>query len=237
MRSWTRFARWSIPVLVGTAAAGAAEDRLAAARARMVSEQIAARGVKDARVLDAMRTVERHQFVPEAERREAYDDHPLPIGHRQTISQPYIVALMTELAQVGPGERVLEIGTGSGYQAAILSVLAKEVWTIEIVEPLAREAADRLARLGYRNVTVRAGDGYAGWPEKAPFDAILLTAAPPEIPAPLLAQLAPGGRLVAPVGDFSQDLVVVERTPSGDRTRRVAPVLFVPMTGEAQRRR
>jgi protein-L-isoaspartate(D-aspartate) O-methyltransferase len=233
----TRLARWSVLALVSAATAGAAEDRLAAARARMVSDQLAARGIRDARVLDAMRSVERHRFVPEAERGEAYDDHPLPIGDGQTISQPYIVALMTELALVRPDARVLEIGTGSGYQAAVLSLLAREVWTIEIVEPLAREAADRLARLGYRNVTVRAGDGYGGWPEKAPFDAILVTAAPPEIPAPLLAQLAVGGRLVAPVGDLSQDLVVVERTLSGNRTRRVAPVRFVPMTGEAQRRR
>jgi protein-L-isoaspartate(D-aspartate) O-methyltransferase len=217
--------------------ASADEDRFAAARARMVTEQIAARGIRDAQVLEAMRAVERHQFVPASERDEAYDDHPLPIGHRQTISQPYIVALMTELAQVGPRSRVLEIGTGSGYQAAVLAKLAKEVWSIEIVEPLARESAERLARLGYRNVTVRAGDGYRGWPEKAPFDAIVVTAAPPEIPQPLLDQLAVGGRLVAPVGDFWQELVVVVRTTSGTRSWRVAGVRFVPMTGEAQRRR
>jgi protein-L-isoaspartate(D-aspartate) O-methyltransferase len=217
--------------------ASTGEDRHAAARERMVSGQIAARGVEDPRVLAAMREVPRHEFVPADRRHEAYDDHPLPIGHRQTISQPYIVALMTELARLGPGSRVLEIGTGSGYQAAVLAAIAKEVWSIEIVEPLARESTDRLARLGYRNVTVRAGDGYRGWPEKAPFDAIVVTAAPPEIPAPLLAQLAVGGRLVAPVGEAWQELVVVERTPSGNRTRRVAPVRFVPMTGEAQRRR
>jgi protein-L-isoaspartate(D-aspartate) O-methyltransferase len=240
----TRCQRWGGLVglllsagLLIAGAAGAAEDRFAADRSRMVSEQIAARGVKDARVLGAMGAVERHQFVPEPLRGQAYADHPLPIGRGQTISQPYIVALMTELAEIRPGARVLEIGTGSGYQAAVLSRLAREVWTIEIVEPLAREAGERLARLGYRNVTVRVGDGYAGWPEKAPFDAILVTAAPPEIPRPLLAQLAVGGRLVAPVGDVAQDLVVVERTASGDRTRRVVPVRFVPMTGEAQQRR
>jgi protein-L-isoaspartate(D-aspartate) O-methyltransferase len=179
--------------------------------------------------------VERHRFVPDALRAQAYDDRPLPIGQGQTISQPYIVALMTELAAVRPGARVLEIGTGSGYQAAVLSLLAGEVYTIEIVEPLAREARERLARLGHQNVSVRAGDGYRGWLEKAPFDAILLTAAPPQIPGPLLEQLAPGGRLVAPVGDAAQELVLVEKTPSGLRRRSIVRVAFVPMTGEAQR--
>jgi protein-L-isoaspartate(D-aspartate) O-methyltransferase len=209
------------------------------ARARMVAEQIAARGVSDRRVLSALRQVERHLFVPEAMRAEAYGDRPLPIGHGQTISQPYIVALMTELAAVRPGARVLEVGTGSGYQAAVLSLLAREVCTIEIVAPLAEEARERLARLGFANVTVRAGDGYQGWPERAPFDAILVTAAPPEIPEPLLRQLAPGGRLVAPVGPEGgvQELLVVERTPAGLTRRAVLPVRFVPMTGEVQRRR
>ncbi len=220
-----------------SAARAAEPDPLAAERARMVASQIAARGVRDERVLSALRAVPRHLFVPEALRPVAYGDHPLPIGHGQTISQPYIVALMTELARVRPGARVLEVGTGSGYQAAVLSLLAAEVCSIEIVEPLAREAGERLARLGYRNVSVRAGDGYAGWPEKAPFDAILVTAAPPEIPGPLLAQLGPGGRLVAPVGEGEQDLVLVERTAGGLVRRSVAPVRFVPMTGEAQRRR
>ena len=204
----------------------------------MVATQIAARGIVDPRVLDAMRRVKRHLFVPEPVRAAAYGDHPLPIGHDQTISQPYIVALMTELAQVKPGARVLEIGTGSGYQAAVLAVLAKEVYSVEIVEPLAAEADERLARLGYRNVTVRSGDGYRGWPERAPFDAILVTAAPPEIPQPLLDQLAPGGRLVAPVGPErgEQVLVVVERTESGLKRWSVAPVRFVPMTGEARKK-
>jgi protein-L-isoaspartate(D-aspartate) O-methyltransferase len=214
-------------------AAGAGGDP-AAARAAMVRE-IEARGVSDPRVLAAMREVERHRFVPDALRAQAYDDRPLPIGQGQTISQPYIVALMTELAAVRPGARVLEIGTGSGYQAAVLSLLAGEVYTIEIVEPLAREARERLARLGHQNVSVRAGDGYRGWLEKAPFDAILLTAAPPQIPGPLLEQLAPGGRLVAPVGDAAQELVLVEKTPSGLRRRSIVRVAFVPMTGEAQR--
>ena len=217
-------------------AIGAAQDPTAAARERMVAEQIEARGVRDPRVLEAMRTVPRHEFVPQGERHRAHADHPLPIGHRQTISQPYVVALMTELAQVGPRSRVLEIGTGSGYQAAILAKVAKEVWSIEIVEPLARESAERLARLGFRNVTVRAGDGYAGWPEQAPFDAIVVTAAPPEIPQPLLDQLAVGGRLVAPVGGVSQELTVVVRTATGTKSERVGGVRFVPMTGEAQRR-
>jgi len=218
------------------AAAVSPEQR---AREHMVASQIAGRGVADARALDAMRRVERHLFVPPAMRAAAYGDHPLPIGHGQTISQPYIVALMTELAQVRPGARVLEVGTGSGYQAAVLALLAKEVYSIEIVEPLATEAAERLLRLGYRNVVVRAGDGYRGWPERAPFDAILVTAAPPELPQPLVDQLAVGGRLVAPIGPEGGDqlLVVVERTAAGLTRRSVAPVRFVPMTGEAGRRR
>jgi protein-L-isoaspartate(D-aspartate) O-methyltransferase len=224
--------------LLGAAAlAAAAGDAFTAARLTMVSSQIEARGVRDARVLDALRRVERHRFVPEWLRDHAYEDRPLAIGHDQTISQPYIVALMTEEARVRPGARVLEIGTGSGYQAAVLSLLAGQVYTIEIVEPLATAAAARLEALGYRNVTVRAGDGYRGWRERAPFDAILVTAAPPEIPQPLLDQLAVGGRLVAPVGEGDQELVVVERTAAGLQRRRVIPVRFVPMTGEAQRRR
>jgi protein-L-isoaspartate(D-aspartate) O-methyltransferase len=181
--------------------------------------------------------VPRHAFVPPHLRADAYADAALPIGHGQTISQPYVVALMTELAAIRPGARVLEVGTGSGYQAAVLATIAGHVYTIEIVPALAREAADRLASLGHANVTVRAGDGYAGWPERAPFDAILLTAAPPAIPEPLVAQLAVGGKLVAPVGDQQQELVVVERTRDGLRRRTVTPVSFVPMTGEAQRRR
>jgi protein-L-isoaspartate(D-aspartate) O-methyltransferase len=202
----------------------------------MVSEQIAARGIRDPRVLAALRTVPRDEFVPPMLRAAAWEDHPLPIGHEQTISQPYIVALMTELAQVGPGSRVLEIGTGSGYQAAVLAACGAEVWTIEIVPELAEQAALALARLGYDRVHVRAGDGSHGWPEEAPFDAILVTAAPEELPRALRSQLAPGGRLVAPVGrEDDQTLQVHHRTDDGFRVERIAAVRFVPMTGDAAR--
>ena len=222
---------------LGAGAPGAeAGDAATAARLRMVATQIEARGVRDPRVLDAMRRVERHRFVPEALLGEAYADWPLVIGHGQTISQPYIVAVMAEAARLGPGARVLEIGTGSGYQAAVLSLLADEVDTIELVEPLAQQAAARLEALGYGNVHVRAADGYRGWPERAPFDAILLAAAPPEIPPPLLDQLKEGGRLVAPVGEGVQDLVVVRRTAAGLSRQTLLAVRFVPMTGEVLRR-
>lgn len=207
-------------------------DPYAAARGRMVDDQIAARGIRDPAVLAAMRRVPRHEFVPEQWREQAYADRPLPIGEEQTISQPYIVALMTELAAVGPGTRVLEVGTGSGYQAAVLAELGAEVHTIEIVEPLARRARATLERLGYGRVHVRHGDGYRGWPEAAPFTVIVVTAAPPEVPPELLAQLAQGGRLVIPVGTWDQELQVHERTADGVRVRRVLPVRFVPMTGD-----
>jgi protein-L-isoaspartate(D-aspartate) O-methyltransferase len=213
-------------------------DPYATRREAMVREQIAARGIRSEAVLRAMRTVPRERFVPEAFRAEAYADHPLPIGEGQTISQPYVVAWMTELSAVRAGDRVLEVGTGSGYQAAVLAELGAEVWTIEIVEPLARRAAQVLGQLGYTverggRVRTRVGDGYAGWPEAAPFDAILLTAAPEQVPEPLLAQLAVGGRLVAPVGPPSavQELVVVTRTATGETRERVGAVRFVPMTG------
>jgi protein-L-isoaspartate(D-aspartate) O-methyltransferase len=205
-----------------------------AEREHMVDTQIAARGVKDRRVLEAMRTVPRHEFVRETERALAYDDYPLPIGYDQTISQPYVVALMTELLAPKAQDRVLEIGTGSGYQAAVLSRLVREVYTIEIVEPLAEEAEHTLHRLGYRNVHVRAGDGYRGWPEAAPFEGIVVTAAPPRIPEPLKEQLALGGHLVVPVGNEDQELRVLTRTELGFEERVVLPVRFVPMTGEAQ---
>jgi protein-L-isoaspartate(D-aspartate) O-methyltransferase len=208
-------------------------DGREAERARMVDEQIAARGVRDPAVLAAMRRVPRHEFVPEAARPAAYADRPLPLGEEQTISQPYIVALMTELAAVGPGARVLEVGTGSGYQAAVLAALGAEVYTIEIVPSLARSARATLGRLGYTNVHAREGDGYRGWPDAAPFDAIVVTAAPPEVPPALLAQLAPGGRLVIPVGTAQQELQVHERTADGFRVRSVLPVRFVPMTGDS----
>jgi protein-L-isoaspartate(D-aspartate) O-methyltransferase len=216
-----------------TGSEGGESARTRELRAQMVSEQIEARGVHDSRVLAAMRAVPRHRFVPEAQQRYAYADSPLPIEDDQTISQPYIVALMTELAQVKPGDRVLEVGTGSGYQAAVLAQMGARVYSIEIVEGLARSARKRLAELGYA-VEVRHGDGYAGWPEHAPFDAILITAAPPAIPKPLEQQLAPNGRLVAPVGDGEQDLVVLTRTERGFERRSVIPVRFVPMTGKAQ---
>jgi protein-L-isoaspartate(D-aspartate) O-methyltransferase len=179
-----------------------------------------------------MRRVPRHEFVPPPWRADAYADRPLPIGEGQTISQPYIVALMTELAGVRPGARVLEVGTGSGYQAAILAALGAEVYTIEIVEPLAARAADTLARLGYGAIHARSGDGYRGWPDAAPFAAIIVTAAPAAVPQPLLDQLATGGHLVIPVGTAEQELRVYEKTPEGVlRMRSVAPVRFVPMTG------
>ncbi len=213
------------------------EAILARRREEMVEEQIRQRDVRDARVLDAMLRVERHRFVPEAIRHEAYDDRPLPIGEGQTISQPYIVAKMTELAGIEPGEKVLEIGTGSGYQAAILGELAAEVYTIEIIEQLGERARALLEELGYRNIHCRVGDGYAGWPEHAPFDAIVVTAAPAEVPKPLIDQLAENGRLVIPVGDFYQELQVLIRQGGEVRLERIFGVRFVPMTGKARERR
>jgi protein-L-isoaspartate(D-aspartate) O-methyltransferase len=203
-------------------------------REQMVSMQIESRGVLDARVLAAMRAVPRHRFVPRTYSRSAYDDRPLPIGHDQTISQPYIVAFMSEVLELEPGDRVLDIGTGSGYQAAVFSMIVREVYSIEIVDSLCRSAAKRLAALGFDNVEVRCGDGYRGWPEKAPFDAILVAAAPDHIPQPLLDQLAVGGRLVLPVGDWDQELILVRRTAQGFEQASILPVRFVPMTGEAE---
>jgi len=204
-------------------------------RGNMVAEQIVARGIKDAGVLDAMKRVPRHLFVPEDVRALAYADRPLPIGYDQTISQPAIVATMTELANVRRGSRVLEVGTGSGYQAAVLATMGAEVYSIEIVAPLGEQAARLLAELGYDKVKTRIGDGYRGWPEAAPFDAILVTAAPPKVPAPLKRQLKVGGRLVIPVGTVDQELRVLTRTRTGWDERTVFPVRFVPMTGEAER--
>ena len=215
-----------------------AGDSSAVQRERMVAEQIAAREVKNPRVLHALRSVPRHEFIPAESRLLAYADRPLPIGFEQTISQPFIVAFMTEHLDPQPGHRVLEIGTGSGYQAAVLSTLVAEVYTLEIVEPLARRAAADLARLGYRHVHVRAGDGYRGWPEAAPFDSIIVTCAPTHVPAPLVAQLKEGGRMVIPVGEFgSQRLHVLEKKQGRLEERAVLPVSFVPMTGDAERAR
>ena len=205
-----------------------------ARRQRMVEDQIRARGIKDPRVLAAMAAVPRHRFVPEAQAGSAYEDTPLPIGEGQTISQPYIVAYMTEALAPAPGARVLEIGTGSGYQTAILAELAKEVITIEVVEALAAAAEAKLRALGYDNVECRVGDGSAGCPERAPFDGIMVTAAARSMPAPLLDQLAPGGRLVIPLGHdpLSQDLCLVEKDGQGAlRERHLFPVAFVPLTG------
>lgn len=213
-------------------------DPRAGERAWMVDRQLRSRDITDPSVLAAMGRVPRHEFVPAEHQDLAYGDGPLPIGLGQTISQPYIVALMTQLARPHPGARALDVGTGSGYQAAVLAELVAEVYGIEILCPLAEQAAARLARLGYRNVEVRCGDGYRGWPEHAPFDLILLAAAPDHVPQPLVDQLAPGGRLVLPVGDLYQELVVVEKSLTGE-VRRIPsiPVRFVPMTGESQGRR
>jgi protein-L-isoaspartate(D-aspartate) O-methyltransferase len=204
-------------------------------RRLMVEEQLRDRDIEDPRVLAAMGRVPRHLFVPSALRFRAYADHPLPIGNGQTISQPYIVALMTQLAEVEADDVVLEIGTGSGYQAAVLSEIAKEVYTIEIVPDLAETAKARLAELGYEDVTVRTGDGYLGWKEKAPFDAILVTAAAPEVPPPLVEQLAPGAILVIPVGPQSQvqSLLRIQKAADGTTvTRDILPVVFVPLVRE-----
>jgi len=213
------------------------DDSFAVERERMVREQIESRGIRHPEVLRALRATPRHLFVPDDLRDYAYLDQPLPIGLGQTISQPYVVALMTELLAPAKTDRILEIGTGSGYQAAVLSVMARQVYSIEIVAELAKSARERLAALGYQNVTVRQGDGYKGWPEQAPFERIILTAAPPEIPQALIGQLRPGGVLVAPVGvsPATQELVVLEKTAGGEiRRRAVAPVMFVPMVRDAQ---
>jgi protein-L-isoaspartate(D-aspartate) O-methyltransferase len=205
-------------------------------RHEMVAQQLAARGITDPRVLAAMSDVPREAFVPEELRSLAYDDRPLPIGFEQTISQPYIVAFMTQALALDGHEKVLEIGTGSGYQAAVLAQCAREVYSIEIVEPLGLRARATLDSLGLGNVHTRVGDGFRGWPESAPFDAILVAAAPEQVPQPLIDQLAIGGKLVIPVGSAEQELLLIERTPSGITRRSILPVRFVPMTGEAQRR-
>lgn len=230
----------TVLLLLAAAAGGIAtaprDDEHAAERRRMI-EGIRAAGLKDASALAAVEAVPRHRFVPDREQHAAYEDRPLPIGLGQTISSPSIVALMTSLLDIDPGDRILEVGTGSGYQAAVLSRLAKDVYTIEIIKSLGEQARRTLADLGYSNVHVRIGDGYKGWPDAAPFDGIIVTAAPPRIPEPLLRQLKAGGKLVIPVGAGFQDLVVLTKRRDGGFDRRnVLPVLFVPMTGEAQRR-
>ncbi|MFH1506953.1 MAG: protein-L-isoaspartate(D-aspartate) O-methyltransferase [Candidatus Omnitrophota bacterium] len=206
-------------------------------RQRMVEEQIQGRGITDRRVLDAMRKVQRHLFVPTYLGNAAYEDRPLTIGYGQTISQPYIVAYMTQAVRVGPNDRILEIGTGSGYQAAVLAEVAKEIYTIEILQPLADSARLRLEEMGYKNIRVKQGDGYKGWREYAPFDAIIVTAAPPETPEELTNQLKIGGRMVVPIGLFYQELYLITRTESGFKKEALLPVAFVPMihTSEADK--
>jgi protein-L-isoaspartate(D-aspartate) O-methyltransferase len=228
---------------LGSAGMSVADEFRTAERHQMVEEietvaRIAAdtgRPVLDERVLAAMRKVARHDFVPGEQRRAAYRNRPLPIGEGQTISQPYIVALMTDLLDLPPDAKVLEIGTGCGYQAAVLAEIADEVRSIEIVDSLGRKAAATLARLGYANVKTRIGDGYLGWPEAAPFDAIVVTAAPDHIPAALIAQLKPGGRMVIPVGTLAQQLMVVRKAVDGSTLNEtIVPVRFVPLTREAK---
>lgn len=215
------------------------EDSRTAERRQMVSQQIEARGISDPRVLEAMRTVPRHRFVPPMLQQEAYADTPLPIGYAQTISQPYIVGYMTEALGLPDEAKVLEVGTGSGYQAAVLAKIAREVFTIEIVSELAERSRDLLSELGYDNVRVRAGDGYRGWPEEAPFDGILVTAAPDHVPPALVEQLAVGARLVIPVGPTGggSRMTIITKTEDGSTVERTLPVRFVPMTGEASRTR
>jgi len=209
-------------------------DPARAEREKMVRTQIAARGVKDPRVLAAMSEVPRHLFVEPAHRGDAYGDHPVPIGEGQTMTQPYIAALMTELLDIQPSDRILEIGTGSGYESAVLSRLARQVYSIEILPGISRRAQERLRSLGCANIVFRIGDGYRGWPDAAPFDGIIVTAAPRQIPPALLEQLAPNGRMVIPVGDFFQELKVFARGAHGELSETsVLPVRFVPMSGEA----
>ncbi len=212
------------------------EEAFAARRAEMVEEHLRPRGITNEQVLAALGRVPRHELVPANLRSRAYGDHPLPIGHDQTISQPYIVAFMSQALQPNPGDRVLEIGTGSGYQAAVLGELVQAVYTIEIVEPLGQRAQADLARLNYANVFVRVGDGYRGWPEQAPFDSIIVTCSPDHIPQPLIEQLKDGGRMIIPVGDNwrGQNLVLLGKRGTNVVKQAVLPVRFVPMTGRAQ---
>jgi protein-L-isoaspartate(D-aspartate) O-methyltransferase len=208
-------------------------DRFEALRLRMVADQLRARQIQDENVLRAMETVPRHRFVSGSQQHEAYEDRPLPIGHHQTISQPYIVAYMTEALALTGTERVLEVGTGSGYQTAVLGTLAAEVYSLEIVPELCERARATLQDLGYRNVHIAIGDGHEGWLEQAPFDRIIVTAAPAEVPKRLVDQLAASGRMIIPIGAWQQDLVVLTRTPGGIAQARTIPVRFVPMTGKA----
>src|SRR5574341_1233330 len=233
---------WTVVLLAGSmlfAATAGGEDIFASKRRRMVEQDIKARGVRDEAVLSAMMKVPRHLFVDKAVRGKAYEDHPLPIGEGQTISQPYVVALMTGALGLRPTERVLEIGTGSGYQAAVLAGIVKEVYTIEIRRTLADRAEKTLETLGYRNVKTRYGDGYFGWEEYAPFDAIMITASANHIPPPLIKQLKEGGRLIVPLGStvYFQTLTLATKRKGELDVEQLAPVAFVPMTGEVERKR
>src|SRR6266498_5872537 len=235
-RVWQSFV---IAALAGTACGQRPTPGLdfAAQRQRMVQQQLTTRGISDARVLGAMAKVPREEFVAPESRVASYEDGPLPIGYGQTISQPYIVAFMTEQLRPKPSDRVLEIGTGSGYQAAILAELVSEVYSIEITEALAKDAEATLRRLGYKNVHAKVGDGYRGWPEHAPFDAITVTCAPDHVPQPLIDQLKEGGRMIIPVGGFgNQELYLLEKKSGQLQRRAVLPVRFVPMAGEAQKK-
>ncbi|HEV8581144.1 MAG TPA: protein-L-isoaspartate(D-aspartate) O-methyltransferase [Thermoanaerobaculia bacterium] len=223
-----------LAIAVAPAAAMPGGDGFEMLRHAMVEQQVRQRGITRPDVIAAMEQVPRHLFVPDALREKAYSDQPLALGQGRTVYQPYVVALMTQLLELKHGDKVLEIGTGSGYHAAVLSRIAREVYSIEIVPPVASQASKRLSVLGYHNVEVRAGDGYQGWPEKAPFDAILLSAAPERIPKPLLDQLKVGGKMVAPVGGFFQDLLVITKTADGLDKRAVIPVRLSPMKGKAQ---
>ena len=232
-----RISQWLVVVVLAATACGqkpSAPSDFAVEHERMVQQQLRTRGIKDERVLAALAKVPREEFVPQDSRAASYEDGPLPIGYDQTISQPYIVAFMTEKLQPKPDHRVLEVGTGSGYQAAVLAELVADVYTIEIVEPLAKNAEATLQRLGYKNVHVKVGDGYRGWPEHAPFDAITVTCAPDHVPHPLIEQLKEGGRMIIPVGGFgNQELFLLEKKNGQLQRRAVLPVRFVPMAGEA----
>lgn len=227
----------AVPLPGGKPSAEAAEDsQYVEARKRMVKDDLRRRDITDAKVLDVMGRVPRQRFMAEGLLNQAYADRPAPIGYGQTISQPYIVALMTQAARTRPSSRALDVGCGSGYQAAVLAELCKEVYSIEILKPLADSAQNRLTALGYKNITIRVGDGYRGWPEKAPFDVIIVAAAPDHVPHRLVEQLAVGGRLVIPVGRFFQELLLIEKQPDGTvRRDSIAPVMFVPMRGEAEK--
>ena len=215
-------------------AAGTGSDGFAAQRRTMVEEQLRPRGIQKPEVIAAMQHVPRHLFVPTAVRSQAYSDQALALGQGRTVYQPYVVALMTSLLDLKKGDRVLEIGTGSGYQAAVMSRIAAEVYSVEIVPSVAEQALKRLRGLGYDNVQVLVGDGYQGWPGQAPFDAILLSAAPPRLPKPLMDQLRVGGKMVAPVGGFFQDLLVITKTADGVEKRTIIPVRLAPMEGKVR---